>query len=126
MKEFRIVLGNRPGELARLAESLSRHGVNIKAVCSTTAANQVTVHMIGHDIEAMRSGLDAARVQFIEQEVFQLIIEDKAGELAQVAQQLGDAGINIDAIYLSGKDDDMIELVLAVDDVKKAKKILNA
>ena len=51
MKEFRITIGNRPGELARLAESLARHGVNIKAVTATATGAQVTLHLIGHDVE---------------------------------------------------------------------------
>ena len=45
--------------------------------------------------------------------------------LARVAEQLAEAGINVDAIYLTGKVEDLIELALAVDDVKKAKKILD-
>ena len=31
MKDFAIELTHRPGELARVAEALSRYGVNIKA-----------------------------------------------------------------------------------------------
>jgi hypothetical protein len=125
MKEFRIIIGNRPGELARLAESLARHGVNIKAVTATATGAQVTMHLIGHDVEATRSGLEAIRAQFTEQEVIPLLLEDKAGEIARIANTLANAGINIDAIYLTGKADDLVELALSVDDVKRAKKFLN-
>jgi hypothetical protein len=124
MKEFRVVIGNRPGELARVAESLSHKGVNIKSVAATTAGNQVTLHVIGHDVEATRAALQEMRAHFKEQEVIPLLIEDRAGELARVANQLSDAGINMDAIYVTGKAEDLIELVAAVDDVKKAKKVL--
>ena len=125
MKEFRITLGNRPGELARVAEHLSRQGVNIKALSVTAGGNQVTCHFIGHDLEATRTALQEARVQFDEQEVISLLLEDRAGELARVADELATAGINIDAIYVTGKAEDLIELAVAVDDTKKAKKILN-
>lgn len=124
MKEFRITLGNRPGELARVAENLSRAGVNIKAVSTTAEGNQVTVHLIGHDVEATRAALTEMRAEFTEQEIINLLLEDRAGELARVANQLGDAGVNIDAIYLTGKADDLIELAVAVDNIKKAKSVL--
>ena len=125
MKEFRITMGNRPGELARVAENLSRQGVNIKALSVTAGANQVTCHLIGHDVDATRTALQEVRAQFLEQEVIELLLEDSAGALARVAEQLAEAGINVDAIYLTGKVEDLIELALAVDDVKKAKKILD-
>ncbi len=126
MKEFRVILGNRPGELARLAESLARHGVNIKAISGSASGGQVTIHLIGHDVEATRAGLEAMRAQFTEQEIISLLLEDKAGEIARVANTLANAGINIDAIYLTGKADSLVELALAVDDVKRAKKFLEA
>lgn len=124
MKEFRITLGNRPGELARVAENLSRRGVNVKSLAVTAGGNQVTAHLIGHDVEATRAALQDIGAQYKEQEIIELLLEDRAGEIARVANQLADAGINIDALYLTGKDDDLIELALAVDDVKKAKNIL--
>lgn len=124
MKEFRITVGNRPGELARVAEGLARKGVSIKAVAATASGGQVTVHLIGHDVEATRAGLQDTRAQFTEQEIITLLLEDKAGELARIANQLSAAGVNVNAIYLTGKADDLVELALAVDDLKKAKKTL--
>jgi len=124
MKEFRITIGNRPGELARVAESLSRKSVSIKAVCASASGGQVILHIIGHDMEATRAGLQEMRAQFTEQEVISVLLEDKAGELARVANQLAGAAVNIDAIYLTGKAEDLVELAIAVDDVKKAKKVL--
>ena len=125
MKEFRVVIGNRPGELARVAENLAREGVNIKAVSATSGGNQVILHLIGHDVHATRSALQEMRAHFKEQEVVSLLIEDHAGELAKVANRISDAGLNMDAIYITGKADDLIELAVAVDDVKKAKKVLD-
>jgi hypothetical protein len=124
VKEFRITVGNRPGELARVAEGLARKGVSIKAVAATASGGQVTVHLIGHDVEATRAGLQDTRAQFTEQEIITLLLEDKAGELARIANQLSAAGVNVNAIYLTGKADDLVELALAVDDLKKAKKTL--
>ena len=96
MKEFRVNLTNRPGELARVATALSRLGVSLKAVAATSDANQVAVHLVGHDVEATRSGLKSAGIPYQEQEVMVILMEDKPGELARVADRLSAAGINID------------------------------
>lgn len=124
MKEFRVTMGNRPGELARVASALSRQGVSIKALAASAGGNQVALHLVGHDVEATRSGLEAAGIQFQESEVLLLLLEDKAGEIARIASQLADAGVNLTAIYLAGRADDLVEVVVAVDDIKKAKKVL--
>jgi hypothetical protein len=124
MKEFRITMGNRPGELARVASALGRQGVSIKALAASAAPNQVILHLVGHDVEATRSGLEAASIQFQESEVLLLLLEDKAGEIARISSQLADAGVNLTAIYLAGRADDLVEVVVAVDDIKKAKKVL--
>jgi hypothetical protein len=124
MKEFRITLTNRPGELARVAAALGRQEVSIKALAATASANQVILHLVRHDVEATRTGLKSANIPFQEQEVMVILLEDKAGEIARVSSQLADAGINLSAIYLSGRAEDLVEVVLAVDDIKKAKKIL--
>jgi hypothetical protein len=124
MKEFRVTLGNRPGELARVAESLARKSVNIKSVAASALSGQVVLHLIGHDVEATRSALDEMRAKYTEQEVVILLLEDRAGELARIANQIAGAGLNLDAIYLTGKADNLVELAIACDDVKKAKKIL--
>ena len=124
MKEFRITMTNRPGELARVAGALARQEVSIKALAATASANQVVLHLVGHDVEATRNGLKSASIPFQEQEVLVALLEDKAGEIARVSSQLADAGVNLSAIYLAGRADDLVEVVLAVDDVKKARKTL--
>ena len=53
-----------------------------------------------------------------------MLLENRAGELTGVAAKLADAGLNLEAVYVVGLDGDLIELALAVDDAKKAKKIL--
>ena len=53
-----------------------------------------------------------------------VLLENRAGELEGVAGKLADAHLNLHAIYVVGLDGDLVELALAVDDPKKAKKLL--
>lgn len=44
--------------------------------------------------------------------------------IKSIAGMLSNAGINLHAVYVIGLDGDPVELALAVDDAKKAKKLL--
>jgi len=56
--------------------------------------------------------------------VITVLLENRAGELTGVAAKLADAGVNLEAVYVVGLAGDVIELAIAVDDVKKAKRVL--
>ena len=53
-----------------------------------------------------------------------VLLENHAGELENVADKLAKANVNVHAIYVVGLDGDLVDLALAVDDPKKAKKLL--
>jgi hypothetical protein len=62
--------------------------------------------------------------RFEEKELVNVLLENRAGELTGLAAKLADARLNLEAAYVVGLAGDMIELAIAVDDVKKAKKLL--
>ena len=110
--------------MRRLGAFLARAGVNIKSVVGLAIKNQVLVRVIADDVEAARNAFRESNIPFEEHELVTVLLENKAGELEDMAGKLGNAGINLDAVYVVGLDGDLVELALAVDDVKKAKKIL--
>jgi hypothetical protein len=124
MRDFMIRLTHRPGELAVVTDALSLQGVNIKSVAAMTLDSQALLRIIPDDVEAARSALRANSIRFEENEVVTVLLENRAGELTGVVAKLADAGLNLEAVYMIGVADDLIELALAVDDVKKAKKVL--
>jgi hypothetical protein len=124
MKDCSIQLTNHPGDLARVAQALGRRGVNIKALAGLSIGGTAMARILPDDIVAARSALEAANIRFTESEVHILLLENKAGELANVANRLGEAGINLEAIYITGIAGDLIELAIVSDNPKKAKKIL--
>ena len=124
MKDCSIQLTNHPGDLARVAQALSRRGVNIKSLAGMSIGGAAMVHILPDDIVTARSALEAAKIRFTESEVHLALLENKAGVLADVTSRLGEAGINLEAIYVTGIADDLVELAVVTDDPKKAKKIL--
>ena len=124
MKDFVIQLSHRPGELANVTNALALQGVNIKSLAALVLGAQAQLRLIPDDAEAARNAFRAASIRFEEKELVTVLLENKAGELTGVAGKLADAGLNLEAIYVVGLSDDLIELAIAVDDVKKAKKVL--
>jgi hypothetical protein len=124
MRDFVIPLTHRPGELATVTNALSLEGVNIRSLAAMSFGNQAVVRILPDNVETARAALRAANIRFEEKELANVLLENRAGELTGVAGKLADAGLNLEAVYVVGLADDMIELALAVDDVKKAKKVL--
>ncbi len=124
MKDFAIQLTHRPGELARVTNALSLLQVNIKSVAAMTFNEQALLRLIPDDEEAARSALRQNNIRFEEHEVVPVLLENRAGELTGLAAKLAEVGCNLEAIYVVGLASDLIELAVVVDDVKKAKKVL--
>jgi hypothetical protein len=124
MKDCSIQLTNHPGDLARVAQAFARRGANIKALAGISIGGVATARILPDDIVVARSALEAANIRFTESEVHLVLLENKPGILASVTNRLGDEGINLEAIYVTGVADDLVELAIATDNPKKTKKIL--
>ena len=99
MKDCAIRLTNHPGDFARVAQALARRGVNIKALAGLSLGTEAVVRVLPDDMAAARSALEAAAIRFTEGEVHVVLLENKAGVLADVTNRLGEAGVNLEAIY---------------------------
>lgn len=124
MKDIAVELTHRPGELARVAKALGRYGVNLKSVAGMTVDGRVQLRILPDAFEAARSALEDSGIRFEESEVVTVLLENRAGALAEVAEKLGDARVNLLAVYVVGLDGDLVELAIIADDPKKAKKLL--
>jgi hypothetical protein len=124
MRDFAIQLSHKPGEVARVAHALARAGVNLKSIAAMSINNQGLLHFIPDDVDAARNALREANIRFEESELVTVMLENRAGELEDVAAKLANANLNLQAIYVVGLDGDLVELAIVADDAKKAKKVL--
>src|SRR5262249_35809311 len=92
MRDISIQLTHRPGELARVANALSRLNVNLKSLAGLTLGNQGVIHLMPDDMDAARSALQQANIRFDENEIVTILLENKAGEVADLAGKLSNAG----------------------------------
>ena len=124
MRDFAIHVTHRPGEIARVANALARQDVNIKSIAGMGLGNQGLIRVIADNVEGARAALNESNIRFEESELVPVLLENRAGALAEAAGKLATAGLNVQAVYVLGLEGDLVELAFAVDDVKKAKKLL--
>jgi len=124
MKDFAVRLSDEPGELAHVATALSRYGVNIKAVAGLAIDGQVMIRIIADEPDPARAALERANIQFEESDVVTVLLENRAGELAAVTHKLAGAGVNLRALYLTGIEDDLVELAVVTNDAERARQVL--
>jgi hypothetical protein len=124
MKDFAVRLSDQPGELARLATALSRYGVNIKSVAGLAIDGNVMVRLIADDPDPARAALERANIEFEESDVVTVLLENRAGELAAMTSKLGDAKVNLRAVYLTGIVDNLVELAIVTSDAERARQAL--
>ncbi len=110
---------DRPGELARVAQTLSSSGVNIEGIAEIGGI----VHVLARDPSAARSALRAGGYTIEgELEVLVLPLTDRPGELSMIMQRLADASINLRFIYLATGT----RVVIGADDITRARSALES
>ena len=110
---------DRPGELARVAQTLSSSGVNIEGIAEIGGI----VHVLARDPSAARSALRAGGYTIEgELEVLVLPLTDRPGEVSMIMQRLADASINLRFIYLATGT----RVVIGADDITRARSALES
>lgn len=120
-KNITIHLDDHPGALAEMGEALGKSVVNIDGICGVSCEGVGVLHILVEDAAAARSAIEQAGFDVeAERDVLVVNIVDRPGELGNIARKLADAGINLDLLYLTAN----LDLVIGVDDLKKAKSAL--
>ncbi|HLX60051.1 MAG TPA: ACT domain-containing protein [Planctomycetota bacterium] len=123
MTQLSIFLKNKPGVLGLLCEELAEHKVNILGLSVSDTVDHSVVRMLCDDAQKACAALGDAGMLVIETDVLVLDLPDKPGVLADVAQKLAKAKINIEYAYGTTEKSGG-KLVLRVSDTKKAAKAL--
>jgi hypothetical protein len=121
MKEFKIFVNNKPGELARVTEALANHAVNIKAIASEGGDSKPFLRVVTTDATTTERALKTAGMAFELHDTLDLELMDRPGELAKIARRLARHGVNVESIYILGSKNGKTLLALTVRDLEKAK-----
>jgi hypothetical protein len=109
MKDLTVSLEDRPGELARMGETLGAAGINIEGMAAMSAEGRAIIHLLVVDAAATRVALEGTGIK-VEGEADPLIAEfpadqiDRPGSMGKMARAIADAGVNIQVVYLATKN----------------------
>ncbi len=117
--EFTVKLEDTPGALAELTEALAKHAINIVAMHATPCPNQGIVQFVTDNTDATSTALTSIDMPYETRDVLLISLPHQPGALAQLARSLGDAAININAVYITMAG----QIVLDVSDLNKAQQI---
>lgn len=124
MKELIVSVKDQPGELHKIGTAFGKAGVNIMAVALFTISNEGRIHFVVSDIEKGKKELEKLKYKPTTGDVLIIELKHSPGELSRVTKLLAEANINITLLYGSGSTYPSAQLVMGVDDFKKASKIL--
>lgn len=99
VKEFTVLVEDRPGQIGKVCRALADHGVNILAFQAFPSEGKSLVRLVVDNPTLAKTALDTEHVSYTETEVAQVKLPHRPGELAQVASRLGEANININYAY---------------------------
>ena len=124
-KELVIVLPNRAGTLAAIANALAKAKVNLLAIDAAGGFEHNIVRFVPDNAPRAKALLKRRGFDVAESSVLCLYVEDKRGALATLTGKLGRARVNIDYLYATGSSSHGRELiVIHTSDLKKAAKVL--
>jgi ACT domain-containing protein len=103
--DITISVPDKPGELARIGETLGKAGVNIEGVVGLGVQGRGIIHVLVEDAAGARKALEGAGIEVsgeAEALVFDLSADaDRPGALGKMARKVADAGVNVIALYLA-------------------------
>jgi hypothetical protein len=104
--DLSISLPDEPGGLAKAAKALGDAGVNIEGIAGLGGGGHGHVHLLVEDAGAARTALEGAGAT-LEGEREAVIVdvssEDRPGKLAELAEAVGVAGVNLAACYVASR-----------------------
>lgn len=125
-QQFIVQLPNRPGSLARLAEALAARGVDLRAIGGGGIGEIGHVIMTTADDDTAREVLEEGKYVYLEGESLLTEVDDRPGGMAAVARRLADAGVNVHGHLFVGRWGDRAMFAFVVDDVDKARPVLES
>jgi hypothetical protein len=122
--EIVVEAEDRPGMVAALGELFGQAGVNLTAAAAFTHDGRGFLHLVVEEADRALKALREGDWQVVGvQEVMSISLDDRPGELGRFARRLADSGINITSLYIAGARGGDKEIVVAVDDLHKARHL---
>ena len=129
--QLKVIVEHAPGSLARIAEALQKADVNIEGMCHTEGTDEtMPLRLVADKPDVAKKTIEALGEPVTFEQCLSIQnLDDKPGFIAKVARTLGNASINIEAIYhTSSGRGGHARIYISVDkaNLKKAMQLLGS
>lgn len=123
-KELKVRVENRPGMLGDIASALGEKGVNLRALNAWVEGDVGVVRMVVDKAGPAKRVLAKRDLEVEEKDVLEIELPDRPGALGAAATALGEAGVNIDYVFVGTGAARRSTVFLGVSDLPRAMKAL--
>jgi hypothetical protein len=125
VSQLAVTLANKAGALAQICSTLGKAGVNVHAFVAPDIRGRGKVRLLVDSPDKAKEALNAAKLRFSEEEVIAMELDNRPNALAEVAEKLSQAKINIKYAYATATEGSAkATVILSVPDVAKALAVL--
>lgn len=125
MRGFVIEATNRPGELARVAETMGTRHINISWCTGTAYGPHGAIGILVEDAQRARAALDEEGLTYHEVDVITFHLPDRPGTLAEATRKLATAGVNVQLLVPTGWSGNEMVMTAGVDNQRGALEALD-
>lgn len=120
--QLSVFVQNKRGRIAELLGVLADRGISVLGFSLSEVSDYGIVRLLAEDGPAAFGMLETAGFTVVANPVVSVVLDDRAGSLAEVVVLLAEAGVDIDYLYLSA----IRTAVIKVDDPAAAESLLTA
>jgi hypothetical protein len=102
--QFAVFLDNRPGTLSRTCQALAAAKINIEALSILDTVDHAIVRMIVDKPKEAEQVLSKQNAMVQRHDVVVMDVPNQVGALAQIAEKLAGAGINMEYAYCTSSN----------------------
>lgn len=124
IKQISLFAENKPGRLASVSDKFKDASINIRAFTIAEAGDFGIIRMVVDDPDLAHKVLHDSGFTVSETNVLGVEMEDVPGQLGMIAEALGEKDINIDYAYAFVTRTEKAFLIVRVNDIRGAVKVL--
>jgi hypothetical protein len=124
MKQITVLVPNKPGQVAAIAEALAMRNVNVESFSVEGHGEDGFVMLVVDKYDEALRALRDAGYKAVTQDALLIRLEDRPGGLATIAVRLKDAGLDVRSMHIVRRTGDFSVVSMVTSDNGRAAAIL--
>ena len=124
MKQITVLTENRVGALSDVCTELANVGVNIKSITAQGQGDYGIIRLVPEDVNTAKYVLEKAGFKLTVSDILIVSLADRPGEMAKIARKLSNAGVDVECIYILGKEGDKVQVAIKPSSIEHAMRAL--